>query len=120
MPGTLARAEADGRDDVAAGRDPPHRTVDEHIRLTRVGRRAVLELDVRTRGRGADELLLDHLPVDRVVDVTGEVEVGGAEPPGPPRRAGGRRGRGAPPRPPAPGRPPAALDGPGAPPPRAR
>ena len=57
-----------------------------------VPRGPVLDLgDQAAAGLGVDELLLDHLPVDGVVDVGGEVEVGRAEAPRALDRPGRRR-----------------------------
>ena len=62
--------------------DPEHLAVAHDRGLADVGRGAVLDLGVeRLVGAVAGEVLLERLPVDGVVDVPGEVEVGGAEAP---------------------------------------
>src|SRR6266545_878211 len=68
----LARrvAERQGGDGLSL-RDPAHRAGAQHGGRTGVGGGPVLDLgDEAGVGLGGDELLLERLPVDRVVDVT--------------------------------------------------
>jgi hypothetical protein len=70
------------RQDLVGRHDPAHVAVRQHRRRAGVGRGPVLDLARPATGQlGAGELLLDHGPVDGVVDVRGHVEVGGAEAP---------------------------------------
>src|SRR5579871_5742282 len=80
----VAARDVDGSERLAVVviHEPPPRPVSKEALLPGAGRRAELDLDVDARRLGAGQkLLLQRLPEGRVVDVAGQVALGGAKAP---------------------------------------